>query len=795
MDYTGSILFLGSGFSAGAVNIQNTQLPTGSGLKKHFLDLLKMRQSDYDLRVLADVVAKDPNLDLYNELYKLFTVKFLKPYQSDILSRPWKRIYTTNYDDVAELARHKAGLNLSFFDYDDPKPNKIPEGSIIHLHGSIRKTTSRNALTQLVLNENSYIKQHFERSEWYDEFTKDLRYCNGCYFIGYALNDYHLSALLLENPETVAKTYFITHQDPDKIFTDRITPYGFILPIGAEQFSKLYCTLPQQPKLLDTYKLKNFLHLNPHKDNKSASSPTPIEVLNLLTYGHFNVQRCFSSLPKSSYVISRNNQIANALTELEKAKCLMVHSRLGNGKSIFLHILASKLIEKGFNCYMCAPNPSPEHLLFDVTKLNTSPKNAIFFDSYNAAVSVMSLYDNFSSDTKFIVAMRTGIQEVRMHEVSVKMPKPLASTSLNVLTEDDKAGFRSLFNHVGINHQASDDIITRAKDFRDIITTLYNNHIIKTSIIEHLSHISANDNLRHLLISSHLLKWIGHDPDPNFLKKLSGCDIYLEFHQNREILSELFQIDDTGIFVRSSLLSEYIISNHLKAQEIIDSIYTILTETISYKKDRNYNPIINQLMRFTNLRLILKNDTEHLVLIEKLYDRLHRDIEINKEPLFWLQYSILMAELDNLSAAEHFLTTAYSRALDLPDFKTYQIDTHALRLLPMIEQKEVGNISPTRLDLIFDVLNKTASMLAEESHRDFAIRALVNIHPFITTRFTAMSSQEIAGLHALLTIIRDVLDKLKSTSRFSAELETANLSIHRSVNFLSENLTRSSPTS
>jgi len=66
--------------------------------------------------------------------------------------------------------------------------------------------------------------------------------------------------------------------------------------------------------------------------------------------------------------------------------------------------------------------------------------------------------------------------------------------------------------------------------------------------------------------------------------------------------------------------------------------------------------------------------------LQKIYEKLRYHIVINDEPLFWLQYSILMTEKEDLIAAEEFLHAAYSRASAI-DFRTYQIDTHACRLL------------------------------------------------------------------------------------------------------------------
>ena len=114
IDTKGSILFLGSGFSQGAKNIRNENLPTGHGLRDEFARLLGVDPNAYDLKTLADEISSRQDLNLYQTLYELFTVKELQPSQDDILQLPWRRIYTTNYDDAVELIKQPEVWTFGF---------------------------------------------------------------------------------------------------------------------------------------------------------------------------------------------------------------------------------------------------------------------------------------------------------------------------------------------------------------------------------------------------------------------------------------------------------------------------------------------------------------------------------------------------------------------------------------------------------------------------------------------------------------------------------------------------------
>ena len=185
---TESILFLGSGFSRDAYNTMNQNLPTGTTLRTKLASLLGCDEHQYDLQTLAEEAHSRADIELYQLLSEMFTVASLQDYQAGVLNFPWRRIYTTNYDDAVEFHRLQKSVPLNSFNYDDDKPRKLPQGSVIHLHGTIRAANRDNLLEQLVLNDSSYARQHFDRSLWYDDFTRDLRFCKACFFIGYSMS-------------------------------------------------------------------------------------------------------------------------------------------------------------------------------------------------------------------------------------------------------------------------------------------------------------------------------------------------------------------------------------------------------------------------------------------------------------------------------------------------------------------------------------------------------------------------------------------------------------------------------
>jgi hypothetical protein len=349
LDVTNSVLFLGSGFSAGATNIAMQKLPAGNALLKRLAEELQEDPTDLDLKSAADEFLSRGDLSLYNLLYETFTVSKLLPYQSEIASLPWARIYTTNYDDIVSVAK---GPNFRIYTFDDPRPRKLPTAFGVHLHGSIRRASEENADSQLILNNKSYDVIARQYPDWFHEFQRDRRTFDACYFLGFSLGDHHIAGLMTSGEESKSRTYFISRRDPTSMFVRRASEYGEVVPIGFDAFPGLVRSLPkpETPQNLDA--LQSFKNLRPGLDSRRLAAPTPVEIINLVTFGTFNQARYFNTPSEHRYVSGRDKLVDTTLDILKSDKTVLIHSRLGNGKTIFTSILAANAASAGYKCLL-----------------------------------------------------------------------------------------------------------------------------------------------------------------------------------------------------------------------------------------------------------------------------------------------------------------------------------------------------------------------------------------------------------------------------------------------------------
>jgi hypothetical protein len=763
IDPVTSVIFLGSGFSLESTNLKGEHPPNGAGLRKHFISALGLpADTTYDLQILTDEFAEKDADRLSRELYSIFRISSAGPNQSLIFSQNWFRIYTTNYDDTVEICHHARGVPPRSFDIQNDVPNKLPKNSVIHLHGSIRAVTPENALSSLVLGEGSYVRQYLAKSPWYNQFQIDMRFASQIFIVGYSMADYHISALLLENPELAKKTFFIQGPRADATFIRRTKSYGQALFIGLEGLVEAITKLPRPEPLSDITRLSSFRALDPQRDKKGLKPPTANEIFDLVVFGAFNYARCVATLPNETYVISRQKEVDRLLSELPNNRSIIVDSRLGNGKTIFLYLAFIALAERRHNCFLFK-DVGPE-MDAEVALLKKIPRLVILFDQYTISQDVLNRLANDLPDAKFIVEIRTSIFEVRYHEISESIPKPFSRVSLNYLSKSDVSAFNALCDRAGLV-AARGSASSTSGEMRDILLELFDSDNIKSKVAATLAPIFESLPRRKVLLVTTLLSSFNLSIDPSFIKTVTGVDPYHEFVSIREISDEIFEIGLDVFKIRSSVFSEYAVLNFLPAREILDCIVEAAFAAAARKSERRYRVLMSNLMQYSNLHHMLRRQPDVTQLIVGAYERLRYDERINDEPLFWLQYAIGMAENGKLAAAQEFIEAAYDRATKRDGFQTYQIDTQAFRIALQFETEASPGSAVSTFPILLEKLELINSMLNEESHRGFAIKVLESIHPFIVRRVADLSVPEKTSLTFWMNTLIDTLGQLSAEYR------------------------------
>ena len=750
-DPESSILFLGSGFSLGATNIANDTPPNGKGLRRHFIQQLNLpADTDYDLQVLSEEFAENDAQKLRDELYRIFRLTSLTVGQTSVLSEPWRRIYTTNYDDAVELHRLNKKAPPNAFDVSESVPNKLPHGAVVHLHGSIRLITPENVKESLVLGEGSYVNQYVVRSPWYDQFQRDLAFASSLYIVGYSLADYHIAGLLMANPKLAERTVFIQGPHPDNTFVRRTAQYGRTMFIGTDGFAEALAGAPRSaaPELES---LRSFRSLAPTRDRKAGARPTAVEVFDLLVYGDFDAGRLARSQPGEDYAIARADAVRAAADAVEGKASLVVDGRLGNGKSIFLHLLAFELSSRGWTCLLLRPG-HPD-LQREVPTLAGIDRVVVFVDQYSAAQDSLRGLRDALPRAKLVVEVRTGTFEVRFHELAQLLPKPFDRVSLNALTRAEVVAFGLLCERAGLRAPAAD----RRSDLRDLLLEMFENKAIRDRIRAALAPLFAKRATRRILIMTMLIATHQGAVGAAFVRAVVGEDPFAALKPMEDLSHEIFETSADSFKARSAVFSSFVITAFIDPDEIADAVVEVTLAAARRRSERPYRILMSNMIAYSSLRRTLSGKGDPDTIIVSIYERLRYDERVSGEPLFWLQYAIAMAEVPRLDTADEYIATAYRKAADLPGFQTYQIDTQAFRiaLVRATEQKAGQDIF--NIEAILHGIERIDAMLGDGSHRAYAVRVLDQVHPLVAARRADLAVGEQTALQFwLLTVAKSL---------------------------------------
>ncbi|NTM02350.1 SIR2 family protein, partial [Enterococcus faecium] len=352
-----AILFLGAGFSISNTNSEGEMLP----LTKKLSEVLQLASgiSEKDIDNSLNIqqtseyfIEKNGATALVDILKKNFTVTKAFKWQRELAKFNWKSIYTTNYDNVFEIASdeadsHRYAVNIS---KNDRNPKRNPEKEIIHLNGYVDFIDEENLRTSTKLTSESYIDTNFLNSTWRTEFEIDIEHAQAIFFVGFSLNyDLDLKRLISIDKRYKEKIFFINGREVGIIERNSLSKYGTVLDMTAEEFSNYLCVQKESyiPKVDEEIRTFSF---EKKKFKLSKEKVRAQDISDLLFMGTLDEEKLYSNLKQSRYVVFRSE--LNSITDnTNTSELFIVHSALGNGKSIFLKSVEYEMFMQGYTVY------------------------------------------------------------------------------------------------------------------------------------------------------------------------------------------------------------------------------------------------------------------------------------------------------------------------------------------------------------------------------------------------------------------------------------------------------------
>ena len=350
-----AVLFAAAGYSRGATNSSGQPFKSARELADHLALKAGLAEGTPLDDAAEEFFIQHGEEELFRELRVEFTAEQVTPIHKRIVDLPWRRIYTTNYDNVLEKARSTSMRRLRSVTLSDEARlrdiSKISETLCVHLNGFVDNLTRDKIGSELKLTDTSYLTASVSDSPWAALFRQDLGLARAVFFVGYSLADLDIRRLLVDSDQLKQKCFFVIGQQPDETIERRVSRFGVSVSMHSSKFAELLVEkssnyLPADFSQHIGYSIKKFT--TPEIQSMSSDQ----SVFDLLLLGNLKTDLVWKSLHEGEQYFLERPLTQKVLDGLDRGpRVAVIHSELGNGKSLALEGIKCRALENGYQVY------------------------------------------------------------------------------------------------------------------------------------------------------------------------------------------------------------------------------------------------------------------------------------------------------------------------------------------------------------------------------------------------------------------------------------------------------------
>ena len=748
------ILFVGSGFSVGATNSSHTEMTTGLKLAKIFYDECDESSDGGDLQDASELYIQQFGITAFvNRLKELFTIKDsinITDEQKFITSLPWKRIYTTNYDNVVELGYEFSGRKIYSKVLSDSLINLNDKTKLcIHLNGYIGHLDEASLDKEFKLTDQSYTSEDFVESDWIALFDSDLKTADAIFFIGFSMNsDLDIKRIVNRDPETYQKCFFIVWDKEKAPILRTLKNYGQVLPINVSGFVEAYKKITPKTLRLERYRCFDVVN---------NISRNPIEIMDkdihsLLTLGTIDVNKIVTSIsfPEKEYYIDRTI-ISEIIDKIENgSKRIIIHSDIANGKTMALWGIALHLIRNKYSVYFY--KEISYNIDDEVERICKNSANKIVFiiDNYSNNRKIIDSIRLFGQNSIVILSERSVINEVATEWLFPKLGD-FDEFDINVLSKQDRENIIHLLDHFGFwsekagynLYQKDEYIATNCNgNIRNILLDLLKSKTVFDRFQSIINDIQDKQGYYEALLLMLIGKVFNLEFDLEKVSVILGRDkINSSAFRRNPTIAEFVNFDQGKIIVRSSLLAEIILSKLSSTKTVVNLLIIVFQKLDRFRYFDNYHQILVTFLSYTNLQRVLnKKDSEYSINIYRFFESVKTLNFCKENPHFWLQYAILVLSSRDYPRADKYFETSYSFAKKKQEFETFAIDNHYARYI--LENELESGTPETCMEAFYKAHDILMNPIHKTKVRFYPYRVAQNYYPFYEKFYSTMSASE-----------------------------------------------------
>ena len=650
--------------------------------------------TEYDLA--ADFFVKvhhDNPVALNVFLQNQFTTKTITPAQETFARFPWQRIYTTNYDDIIEVAsrRHGSRFIPVSWQYPPTQYNRS-EKWIVHLHGFVGDIGKAGGKKAFLLGRQSYIDLELLKTQWPTQLQADLAKATAVFVLGFSFSDIHIARLFRESKSLKRKTFVVVRPTANAAVRSYAAEFGSVVDCGIDVFlEELDKASPLGP---DQYSSIPLLSFTERPLPEAPQEPTSEDVFDLLVAGNFKPATHLHALIKGDkpYSFSRSYVLREVANWNGTARKFLISSRIGNGKSIFFRQLMVQLARDGF--IVCEGGHAADTLAEELEVLKGRGQPLAFF--YEGVreneASIKAVADILAPNDILLVATRPTAFAANFDNVRNVLGEGFRSISLDTLQPGEISSVENVLNFYGLwGGVGGSTPAGRAQFVRDqcgsepraVLLHLFRSPAIGPRIGEPVRRLlELGGDIPKAFAALLIIRLadcpIGFEDICDLLDMLPS-----EIHQNFQAtgVHDLFPDSDEDFRARSPILSEYVLSELVSPALSASTLRLLVERFVDFKDaDWRFEKSIGRILRFAIIARIFKHSNSREFIIS-LYEAILIIGYLREDPQFWLQLAMARMDQPQWEPARKALDTAYDKARLRPAYNTYMLDNQMSRFL------------------------------------------------------------------------------------------------------------------
>lgn len=694
-----AILFLGAGFSLKTSSVTGEILGTATDLAiklGELAGLSKDASKRHDLKKIGTHVAKRHRDEMLELLLRTFTVYETGQVQCEIVNQPWQRIYTTNYDNVVEMAAAEEQKNIIPIVFSDDMTQQ-KDDLCIHINGSVKNLNAATLQSEFKLITKSYLDEKIYQSPWYPFMMEDFRVASKIIVIGYSMNSNdHIINRLFGALGMREKLLFVQPAGLDAVDIDDFTNYGDLVMCGVEGFSTFLKERKEtyQPPV-SVHRREDFICFDhSYREVSEQASLSYKDYVHFYFHGKWK-PAFFQKRTTGEYeALASRHQLAEVLRNRERGKIFLLTASLGNGKTIFCEMLRHELMETDTHVFFFrAKHDGVEDEVREICTAYAKKSCFVVMDDVYRNLDVLEMFKLY--DTRhitFVLTTRTALASRVCDGVcrALESTQQIHTISLQTLSANEcyemAAALQSqnlLSDRYEMTHWTAGKLADyfKTKDhasIEQILLDVFEKSVAKEHM-ENLVRGSAEEDpdFRDLLIGLLAASvWdLGLDSTMIFvLLKFERTQAFGEKEQ--EVLSELFVGQNMDAYRPvSSIFAKAVLFKIFRPQEIMQTMGRVARELHVFgHTDATCESAMKAILSHGSYKKLISS-AEGRVAVNQFYDSLRELSWYQENPFYWEEFALSYMDQKEYETAEMCLDVAETKAKAIPKFQPFQIMT------------------------------------------------------------------------------------------------------------------------